>query len=234
MIKSFGEILKETNLYIRPDPDSKQARFFPESGEDIDVGASLVENGNTYNFIWRRSKSNLNLSNHGFTHYITRLAYSDEKRVTEGQRIGNDTVNLNTDDGNVGLLCSVPREKLGITVDDCYYKESDLPPLVLLLVRQGKHFNGRIRLITCFPTDNQKYIKWYARRFYSKLKNRTDNLDYKDTLEGAQMKENLEKMFEQENFKRASNASNQVRENLIQELEENLLEGYQVFIQTFK
>ena len=198
----FERVLKEADtpaLYFRDDPNSEEAKRCPELGEDVDVGASLTEKGNTYNFVWRRFKSNLNLANHGFTHYLTRFAYADEKRVVEGQKIGNEVVDLNTDYGNIGLLCSMPVEVLnGVKIDDCYNKEEDFPLSVLLLVRQEKSSNDRIRLITCFPTDVQKYLRWYARRYYSRQRVRSDELGKRDIEVGAQ---SYDKLSEHDIFK---------------------------------
>jgi len=230
MIKSFGQIFRENNLYIRPDPDSENAKFYEETGIDMDVGASLIKGGNKYHFIWRRSKSNLNLLKHNFTHYLTRIIYVDEKRVLEGQKINKETVSLKSDEGNTGLLCSLPLEELGIDIDDCQQKESDLDPLpVLYLIRQREHFEGRIRLISCYPTDNKKYIEWYSRNYYNwKPKKQRDSLEIKDISDGTQTK-----LSEQENFKRAIKASEEVRENLIREMMENLTKGYNIFMQKF-
>jgi hypothetical protein len=224
-------------LYFRDDPDSEEARYSPEIGEDIDVGASYTFNGNTYNFIWRRSNSNLNLSNHGFTHYLTRLAYADEKRVIEGQRVNNNIVDLQTDEGNTGLLFALPIDVLhGEKIDDCYNKEVEegFSLNVLLLVKQKGQNDGRIRLITCFPTDNPKFIEWYSHHFYSRPKPRFNNLDIEDSINWTQQSEGVKKLLESEAFKRSGELWNEAREKLIKEMEENLKNGYQVFIQYLK
>jgi len=40
------------------------------------------------------------------------LAYTDELRLIEGQKVVNDIVDLGTKDENIGLLCSLPIEAL--------------------------------------------------------------------------------------------------------------------------
>ena len=231
-IKEFLAKMK-LPLYYREDPNSWEAQHSFEPGDDIDVGASLTIGKKTYNFVWKRSKSNLNLEQHHFSHYFTRLAYAAERRVIEGQRIGKDIVYLETDDGDEGLLCSMPVEVLdGAKIDDLYYKEDDYPPLsVLLLVRQREDSNGRIRLITCYPTDNRKYIEWYSRRYYSRSRVRFDNLDLADTQSITQKNERIKKLSEQDEFKKSAEVFKSVVEDLIKEMEENLLKGYQIFTQ---
>jgi len=232
MSKLVEQFLKEVNfqeLYFREDPDSEEAKRSIEEGDDVDVGASLTVNGNTYDFVWRRSKSNLNLTQHKFTHYLSRYAYADEKRGIEGQKSGNDIIDLKTDDGNIGLLCSVPIEVLnGVEIDDCYNKSDDFPPSVLLLVRQEKSDSNRIRLITCYPTDNSKYLKWYAKKYYSRPRKHSDNLEINDIEVEAQRRESM-RLSETEEFKKSSEAFKEVIEELIDEMVDNLHKGYEIF-----
>lgn len=231
---------KEANsqeLYFREDPDSKEARFFPEPGEDMDIGASLITDNDTYNFIWKRSESNLNLTNHGLTHYLTRIAYPDVTRVIEGQKAGNDIVDLGTEEGNTGLLCSLPVEVIhGIKIDDCY--KDDFFPLsaLLLIVRQKESQSDRIRLITCYPTNNPIHIKWYIHHYFKPRKSIDDwKKDY--FLSGSQITEMMEskkKLSETDDFRKSAEAFNKAIEELKKEMEENLFKGYQVFTQSLK
>ena len=181
--------------------------------------------------MWRRSKSNLNLRNgKGFTHYLTRLAYADDKRIIEGQKVGSDTVNLKTEEDNLGLLCSLPVEILkGVKIDECFNKSDDFPLSVLLLVRQKKSEKGRIRLITCYPTSHSKYVEWYARRYYARPRTHSDDLEIDDFNNGTQKRESL-KLSENEEFKKSALVFKKVTEELVNEMKENLFKGYQVFI----
>jgi len=182
----FEGTLKEADsqeLYFREDPDSIEAYKIKEEGDaEVDVGCSLDTKGKHYNFVWRRSKSNDNIS-HGFSHYLTRWAYDDENRIVDGQKIGNKPVTIKTDDKNKGMLCSLKLDRFGY-IDE----ERDIPEEVLLLVRQEKAQNGRIRLITCYGISSSKYIKLYIdnlfeRRIYGSR--RPDSLDKDDLSSGA-------------------------------------------------
>jgi hypothetical protein len=185
----FEEVLREANsqeLYFREDPDSREAFFFEENGMDMAVGCSLDKNGNHYEFIWQRSKSNENLREHKFTHYLTRIAYADEHRVHDGQKRGNSTINIKTDNGNKGVLCALPLDIFGY-----YDKDRDIPEEVLLLIRQEKTQDGRIRLISCYPPTDLLYIDLYVDIFIDKQRfgsKRPDDLDKNDIKNNAMRK----------------------------------------------
>lgn len=236
--KLFDRILREAEtLYFREDPDSKEAWYSEEPGEDTDVGSSLIFNGKTYDFIWRRKKSNLNFLQHGFTHYLTRYAYADEKKVIEGQKIGKDIVDLNTKkrgEGKIGLLCSMPIEILyGVKIDGYYYKEDDYPLSVLFLVKQEELQSDRVKLVSCFPTDKQLYFKWYSHHY---IKERKTIDEFKKEAEslGIPLNKDTIRLFEREDFRRSAQIYNETLEKLRKEMEENFAKGYRVFNEYLK
>jgi hypothetical protein len=226
--KIFEQILKEADslqLYFREDPDSDKAYFDKENGQDILVGCNLNRNNRYYEFIWQRSKSNENFTEHGFTHYLTRYAYADEFRIIDGQKRGNKTINIKTDDGNKGLLCVLPLDKFG------YWNEkADRPEIVLLLVRQEEAENGNIKLISCYSTDKLEYLKLYTynardrQRFGSK---RPDTLDKKDSADKTLI-DNFKKKMETAKIKQK-----RMIEQIIEEYNENFINdlkrGYNIF-----
>ena len=179
----FEQILKETSsLYFRKNPDSDEAYKTIEEGSDIEVGCSVEENGRHYDFIWQRSKSNENLK-HGFTHYLTLWAYTDERRFIDGQKAGHKPVELKTDEGNIGMLCALSLERFGF-----YDDEMDVPAQVLFLVRQEEADNGRIRLISCYATGKQDHIKTYINNFKTRklyVPNRLDSIDKQNKTDGT-------------------------------------------------
>jgi hypothetical protein len=129
------------NLYFRNDPDSREAYYEMEKPNiHIDVGADL----NKLQFVWDRHKSNENLVRHSFSHYLTRCIYGeDDYRVLNGQRVGREEVYIKTDEGKTGLLCA-------FYLDIFQKVEEELPEKVVLIIRQDKLDNSRIRLIELF------------------------------------------------------------------------------------
>ena len=214
-METMTTICPDFGMYFRDDPDSNEARYFPETGEDMDVGASLTIYDNTFNSIWKRYESNQNLTNHGFTHYLTMLAYADELRLIEGKKVVNDIVDLGTEGENIGLLCSLPVEVIqGKKIED-FYEDGIFPLSVLLLVRQNKSQSDRIRLITCYPTNNPVYIKWYS-HYCIKPRKGIDEIKKELLLSGVQITKVMEstiKLFESENFRRSAQMVKEVSEN---------------------
>ena len=175
----FEQVLKEAGvLYFREDPDSYEAYRTIEEGPDVEVGCSAEENGRHYDFVWQRSKSNDNLINHKFTHYLTRWAYTDEYRIIDGQKRGNKTISIKTDEGNIGMLCALSLERFG-------YKdnEREIPEEVLLLIRQEKTQNGKIRLISCYDTNKSAYINLYVDNFIDRQRFGTKRPDLLDNTD---------------------------------------------------
>jgi hypothetical protein len=85
-------------------------------------------------------KSNLNVSEHKFSHYLTRWAYTDPRRVVDAQTVGYDQikVKIDTKDGekgdNLGMLCVLdPKHMSGLPRTS---KVIELSCRVLTLVRQ--------------------------------------------------------------------------------------------------
>jgi len=236
-LERIFKTLNEANsqgLYFRKDPESREAWYSEELGEDTDVGSSLTFNGKTYDFVWRRKKSNLNYIRHGFTHYLTRYAYADEKKVIEGQKVGKDIVNLNTREGNKGLLCSMPVEIIyGVKIDELLNKSDDYTINVLLLVRQEELQSGRIKIITCYPTDNQLHYKWYS---HNRIKERKSIDEFKKDAEslGIPLNEDTVKLFEREDFRKSAQMYNSALEKIRKEMEENFVKGYKVFTEFLK
>jgi hypothetical protein len=232
-METITTICPEFGMYFRDDPDSNEARYFPETGEDMDVGASLTIYDNTFNFIWKRYESNQNLTNHGFTHYLTMLAYADELRLIEGQKVVNDIVDLGTEDENIGLLCSLPVEVIkGRKIED-FYEDGIFPLSVLLLVRQNKSQSDKIRLITCYPTNNPVHIKWYSHHCIKPRKS-IDEFEKEAESLGIQLDKGIVSLYKTEAFRRSAQMFKEVSEELRKEMEENLFKGYQVFTQSLK
>ena len=104
MKRMLREIKTAQKPYRRSDPDSRDAYFETEEPNiHLDVGASF----DNLQFVWDRHKSNENLTDHFFTHYLTRRLYCNDKyRVLDGQKVGKDTVKIKTEEGNTGLLCA--------------------------------------------------------------------------------------------------------------------------------
>jgi len=146
----------QNNLFIRPDPDSEEAYFeLEEPDEHINVGASY----NGLQFVWDRKKSNQNLNDHLFSHYLTRRVYNDKYRIINGKKVGRDIVNIKTDAGNTGLLCAYDLRVFDPNINE----EDNIVSDVVVIVRQDTLQNGRIRLISCYPTNNRLYIRWYLK-----------------------------------------------------------------------
>jgi len=56
-METITAICPEFGMYFRDDPDSNEARYFPETGEDMDVGAALTIYGNTIIFYGKDLKA---------------------------------------------------------------------------------------------------------------------------------------------------------------------------------
>jgi uncharacterized DUF497 family protein len=124
--------------------------------EKPDISVDIFTTLDNVSFVWDRQKSNENISNHGFSHYLTRHFYNDKFRVINGQKSGKDIVDISADAGNTGMLC-------GFTIT---YIEDDLSEKVVFLIRQETLDDGKIRLITCCPTENEQYMRWYFKAFF--------------------------------------------------------------------
>jgi hypothetical protein len=214
-------------LYIRNDPDSKEAYYtIEEPNVHLEVGTTLGK----LQFIWDRHKSNENLAKHLFTHYLTRHVYNeDEYRVLDGQLIGKEIARIRTDDGNTGLLCALDLCALDI---DVFQKtdEEELPEKVVVIVRQEKLNNKRIRLISCYPTENRDHIRWYHKNFAIRVRRgskRPDNLDKKDLacISPEHMTEKLKQIW---------SIQTEVWNEVIEELVENSIVAKNKFIKFLK
>ena len=177
-------IKESKNLYFRDDPDSRDAWYETEPGEDARVGCSLDDEGKTYEFVWQRSKSNQNLDERNFTFYLTRHAYVDEFRVVDGQSVRNKKINVKTSEGNSGLLCALKLslfKQIDKGEEDSFYQ-------VLVFVRQEKVDDDRIRIVSCYPTDKDYYVDAYTASWFDKHlygSKRPDRLDDDDLRDGA-------------------------------------------------
>lgn len=154
------------DYYHREDTDSHEALYEEEIGEiDVQVICSFIdENNRHFEFVWQRSKSNENLE-HGFTHYLSRYAYADEFRIVNGQNKSNNVVEVKMDKGNIGILCAMSLTRFGIADDE----ERGIPEEVLLLIRQEKLQDGKIRLISCYAVNDSKYYKLYVDNFIDRI-----------------------------------------------------------------
>jgi hypothetical protein len=180
-------------LFIRDDSDSREALYdVEEPNVHVDVGTIF----SGLKFVWDRFKSNENVNDHGFSHYLTRRYYNDKFRLVSGKKVGKDIVSIVTDDGNLGMLCSCDLNDF-IKVDEDELEEA------MLIVRQDELDSGRIRLISCYTTQNRDYIRWYAlhRYFFSKRdSSRPDALDLKDVPAHVTEKREQTRLIQKEVF----------------------------------
>jgi hypothetical protein len=170
--------------YHREDTDSHEALYEEETGErDVQVICSFIDKNNRhFEFVWQRSKSNENLE-HGFTHYLSRYAYADEFRIVNGKNWGDKVVEIKTDKGKIEILCAMSLTRFGVADDE----ERGISEEVLLLVRQEKLQDGKIRLISCYPvTNDSKYHELYVDNLFDRIvrgSKRPDRLDKMDKVD---------------------------------------------------
>jgi hypothetical protein len=194
---NFERISK--NPFIRDDSYSYEAYYeIEEPNEHINVYADHLE----LKFIWDRVKSNENITDHGFSHYLTRYFYCDEYCLFNGQKVGKDTVKIKTDKNNKGILCAY----------DTSTNDNDLPEQLVLIVQQEKLDNDRIRLISCYEIENDKYLYWYHKNQLNLLRKKhlSTKLPYAENAP-ARLKE-----FSPKKIK----AYEKIQEKILQELVE--------------
>jgi len=213
------------NYYHREDTDSHEALYEEETGErDVQVICSFIDKNNRYfEFVWQRSKSNENLE-HGFTHCLSRYAYADEFRIVNGQNRDNNVVEIKTDKGNIDILCAMSLTRFGIPDDE----ERGIPEEVLLIIRQEKLQDGKIRLISCYAANDSKYYKLYVDNFIDIIRNRTKWLD-----KSGKNDESILSTYRERMRKRISENSKTIIEQIIQENKsfyvEHFKKGYLIF-----
>jgi hypothetical protein len=197
-----------TKFESRDDPDSYEA-FYEEElpNEHINVRADCDNS----RFVWDRVKSNENLKNHGFTHYLTRRLYKEDKfRLYDGQEVGKDIVTIKTDDGNFGLLCAY-----GAT-------ERGTPKKLILIVRQEERDDGCIRLISGYETTNIQYLRWYHKNVMKVAQASNHTFKFSEKVEN-ELKRLFEFTAEEEKM------YEEVYEETIQELVELSIEAAKEF-----
>jgi hypothetical protein len=178
----------EKTMYFRSDPDSREAYYDKEEPDvHVKVGASLGD----LQFVWDRAKSNENIAHLG-SHYMTRHLYDDKFRVLNGQKVGKDVVDIQTDAGNTGLLCSYDLENFTSAVDE------DLPERIVVIVRQEILEDSRIRLISSYFTKKRNYIRWYWVNFNLRARygsKRPDRLDKEASKPPEHVQEKLQQVM---------------------------------------
>jgi hypothetical protein len=208
--------------YHREDTDSHEALYEEETGErDVQVICSFIDKNNChFEFVWQRSKSNENLE-HGFTHYLSRYAYADEFRIVNGKNWGDKVVEIKTDKDNIEILCAMSLTRFGVADDE----ERGIPEEVLLLLRQEKLQDGKVRLISCYTANDSKYYKLYVDNFIDRIRYGTKCPDKND--------ESILSTYRKRMRKRISVNSKTVIEQIIQENKtfyvEHFKKGYFIF-----
>ena len=148
----------DTILYERPDPTSEEAFYEKELPDDhVEIVCSYKKG----KFVWDRKKSNENVDNHSFSHYLSAVMYvEDEYAFYNGDTIDGKQVFIKTDDDNLGVLLF------------CRYLNLQKEKDALVLVRQTREEYDRIRLVTCYPTKNDFYIEtyWKNRKYLEDLR----------------------------------------------------------------
>jgi hypothetical protein len=165
IINSLDESKKEFLSIL--DPNSIEAFYDKELP---DISTDIIADLGDLKFVWDRHKSNENIEYHSFSHYLSRHFYNDKYRVVNGQKVGKDIVDISTDVGNEGLLCGY----------DINTNEDELPERALLLIRQEVLDKGRIRIISCYPTEKEQYIRWYFSASWTRKEYGTKRPDYVD------------------------------------------------------
>ena len=199
---NFDEIY-ESSLYVRPDPLSIEA-FYDIELPDVHEEVTTTYGGQR--FVWDRFKSNDNVRYHDFSHYLTATIYvDDEYALFDGSYVNGKRVNIETDYPNVGaLLYSI---NLNLT------PEKD----VLVLVRQAKLDHDKIRLITCYGTQNLSYLELY-------WTNRKET-PFKPEYDGDPSPEDFENVL-----KERKNIRNYVKNRTIDSLVNGSIRAYNAFI----
>ena len=217
-----GNVGRLKKHYERPDPDSVDAFYEKEGKPDVEVTSSLPLHGATYEFSWRRSKSDENVDSRGFSFYFARWAYVNDYRVVNGQKVGKTTAYVKTDDGNEGLLATVR-----LSMFEGYDEEDDYFDDVLLVVRQETVDDGRVRLVSCYPTKKKEYVDFYTVAFLNRARRPLklpDYVDFKDLRDGAK------KMMEKKEHKEAARAFEEALKERKKEYETSLERNYDVFV----
>ena len=219
-------VLESKSFYKRDDPDSLEAYYDVENGPDLDVECDAVSERDVTSFSWRRAKSNENVEYHGFSFYLARWLYLDNKRVVSGQKTLRDIAVVVTDEGNEGLLCS-----LDLSLFDGYDYDEDvsaaeLANRVLVVVRQEETDDGHVRIVSCYHTKKLEYVTAYVNSWFSKKKygtKRPDRLDKKDVIDNAK------RLYELKAFQDDGTTGLTV-EKIYEDYEKALVENYDAFV----
>ena len=156
----------EASLYRRSDPLSEEAFYDIELP---DTNQEVVYDYKSYSFVWDREKSNDNVRYHGFSHYLTAILYDDTYVIYDGDYVNGKNVRIKTSKDNEGAILS------SYDIETGNYKKD-----TLILIKQLSLDHGRIRLITCYPTNNEYYSSIYWERRLELQENEKDTKNIRE------------------------------------------------------
>jgi hypothetical protein len=226
MSKSFEGNLRKPKFYTRDEKeiDTDNAYFNSEGAEgkpDIEVLCSLTCEDIKYNFIWQRSNSNENLKKHKFTHYLSRKVYADDYRLDDGQIIGNEIMDIKTDERKSGMLGIILLDEFGY-----WNHDQDRPEIVLFLVEQKIAAHGQIKLLSCYPTDHDDHVALYANKSRNRKRPKIKHPPHYDSLDEGAIKF-MKKM--EETVKTTRHLFEKADREYAEALIEDLKRGYKIF-----